>query len=350
MNALDDPCLDDVLTALKDHEPDRTLSSCVRIVDVEVSADCDDEAFFTEFFKMFGGSRPSERRSIASDDLHLTIRTDVDRKFGWFRVSGSSLPIDAREFELALMQGELHRLPAVAGGWVCLAFRGERAPAFAFRGADCLFALDAHWRRSVVLYLFWRVLRIRSDAVFFHAAALGICGQGTIFVGPAGAGKSTTSLALAARGHNFLSDELAGFVPERGALIPFRRPVGIRMGPRASAVSRGLTPDALAQIGRDGFARIDIDAIFPVEGPRMIALRRIVFLRGFAGRPTLQRIVPGRQELIALQPGMSSFLDVSHSRRIFDLTRMLARCKVYQLELGEPDETALYLEEAFARE
>jgi hypothetical protein len=44
---------------------------------------------------------------------------------------------------------------------------------------------------------------------------------------------------------------------------------------------------------------------------------------------------------------MSSFLNQSHSRRIFELTRLLATAKVYQLHPGDPDETALYLEEAF---
>jgi hypothetical protein len=47
---------------------------------------------------------------------------------------------------------------------------------------------------------------------------------------------------------------------------------------------------------------------------------------------------------------MSSFLNASHSRRIFELTRLLATTKVYQLHPGDPDETALYLEEVFACE
>ena len=48
-----------------------------------------------------------------------------------------------------------------------------------------------------------------------------------------------------------------------------------------------------------------------------------------------------------LQPLMSSFLNASHSRRIFELTRLLGTAKVYKLHPGNPDETALYLEEAF---
>ena len=169
-------------------------------------------------------------------------------------------------------------LPVAESGWKCFAFRGSDVPAFAFRGRDCLFLLEPRWRLCIIWYLFWRLLRIRSDAIFFHASAVSIFGDGTIFVGPAGGGKSTTSTALAARGHNFLSDEVAGYLPKSGELIPFRRPVGIKPGPRSSAVQRGLTPSAAAQIDRDGFLRVDINTLFPVEPPKTVPLRRIVFL------------------------------------------------------------------------
>jgi hypothetical protein len=268
-------------------------------------------------------------------------------------MSGSSnAPIDASEFNFAveLNHGNFEVFAAKEPGWKCVAFRGSDVPAFAFRGRDCLFALDHRWRLSIMWYLFWRLLRLRSDAIFFHASALGIDGEGTIFVGPGGAGKSTTALALTARGHNFLSDEVAGYLPATGELMPFRRPVGIKPGPRASAVESGLTPAIAERIERDGFIRVDVDTLFPVHPARPVPLRRIVFLRGFAERPALDRISPGRQEIVELQPLMSSFLNAPHSRRVFELTRLLASAKVYQLRPGEPDATAQYLEEAFACE
>ncbi len=191
---------------------------------------------------------------------------------------------------------------------------------------------------------------MRPDAIFFHASALGIFDEGTIFVGPSGGGKSTTALGLAARGHNFLSDEVAGYLPDTGELIPFRRPVGIKPGPRASAVEKGLPSCAAAQIERDGFFRLDVDKIFQTEPPRALPLRRIVFLRGFAEKPAIERIKPGRDEIVELQPLMSSFLNASHSRRVFQLSRLLANTKVYQLHPGDPDATAVYLEEVFACE
>jgi hypothetical protein len=323
------------------------------MADHRITIECDDQSFFSDFFMMFGGAEPTPGKLGTPSDIHLDIRAHIDPDYGWFRMSGrNDLPVDAHEFSFAIATelGNFELLPTDEAGWMCIAFRDSDVPALAFRGRDCVFSLDPRWRLCIVWYLFWRLLRIRSDTIFFHASALGLFGEGTIFVGPAGAGKSTISLALAARGHNFLSDEIAGYVPTRGELIPFRRPVGIKPGPRADAVERALAPALAARIEREGFVRVDIDTLFPVEPARAIPLRRIVFLRGFAERPSLERITPGRPEIAELQPLLSSFLNSSHSRRVFELTRLLSSAKVYQFRPADPDATAMYLEEEFACE
>jgi hypothetical protein len=347
------PSFDGLLASLKEREPLAVLATSAIMADRRITVECDDRSFFSDFFMMFGGPQPTSGRLALASDIHLDIRARIDPDFGWFRMSGSNdLPIDGREFSFAVESelGNFELLSAHEAGWTCVAFRGSDVPALAFHGRDCVFSLDPRWTLCIVWYLFWRLLRIRSDAIFFHASALGLFGEGTIFVGPAGAGKSTTSLALAARGHNFLSDEIAGYIPARGELMPFRRPVGIKPGPRAIAVERGLGPAVAERIERDGFMRVGIESLFPVQPPKAVPLRRIVFLRGFAEHPSLQRLTPGRPEIVELQPLLSSFLNSSHSRRVFELTRMLSSTKVYQLQPGEPDATARYLEEVFACE
>ena len=347
-----------LLAQLKESRPDGLFSMQATMADRRITIDCDDDSLFPDFFMMFGGAAvvstvPSAEISALPSDIHLDVRARIHPDFGWFRLSGrNELPFDGREFDYAINEahGNFVALPVDDPGWRSVGFRDSDVPMFAFRDRDCIFALGPKWRLSIVWFLFWRLLRMRSDAIFFHASALGIFGEGTIFVGPSGGGKSTTSLALAARGHNFLSDEVAGYLPARGELIPFRRPVGIKPGPRATAVENGLPATAAAQIERDGFFRVDVDTIFPTRQAETVPLRRVVFLRGFAERPSLERIQPGRGEIVELQPLMSSFLNAPHSRRIFELTRLLANTKVYQLRLGGPDETALYLEEAFACE
>jgi hypothetical protein len=353
MSAASSFSLDGLLAAVQGREQVEVFTASAVMAGQRITVECDDRQFFEEFYTMFGGSEPVRGRMPIASSIHLDIRSSVDPQYGCFRMTGANeLPADGHEFSFAVESetGTFERCRADEAGWICFAFRRSDKTAFALRGPDCLFALGALWRTTIVWYLFWRLLRIRSDAIFFHASALGIFGEGTIFVGPGGAGKSTISLALAARGHGFLSDEVAGYLPERGELIPFRRPVGIKPGPRASAVERALAPGIAERIERDGFLRVDINTLFPVEPPQSLPLRRIVFLRGFEERPAMARITPGAAEICELQPLMSSFLNASHSRRVFELVRLLATAKVYELRPGAPDETALFLEEAFARE
>jgi len=349
---------DALLRQIGECGPANVFSMQATMADRRITIDSDDPSLGPDFFMMFGGATsaapaPSATISSIPSDIHLDVRARVRSDFGWFRLSGrNELPFDGCEFDYAIneVRGNFATFPVDDAGWKSVAFRGSDVPMFVFRDRDCLFSLGPKWRLSIVWFLFWRLLRTRSDAIFFHSSALGIFGEGTIFVGPSGGGKSTISLALAARDHNFLSDEVAGYLPDRGELIPFRRPVGIKPGPRAIAVEKSLPATAAVQIEREGFFRVDIDTIFRTQPAQAVPLRRIVFLRGFAERPCLERIKPGRAEIVELQPLMSSFLNAPHSRRIFELTRLLGTAKVYQLHPGDPDETALYLEEAFACE
>lgn len=320
---------------------------------LRLAARSDDAAFLPGFLDLFGGDVVDGHAPLPPVDLGIEIHVPAAGEYGRFRLHGASgLPVDAREFSFSLQHegGLFERIDAAEPGWICLAFRGTCVPAIAFRGNEGLFALASRWRETLQWFLFWRALRLRRDAIFFHASSLGIDGQGTMFVGPAGAGKSTTSLALAARGHNFLGDEIAAYLPATRELIPFRRPVGIKPGPRASAVQRGLAEHDARRIEHEGFARVDIDRLMTVDAAQPVPLERVVFLRGFRPEPALRRVEPTRDDVAALQPLLSSFLDRPHARGVFEIARLLSGARVYQLHPGAPDATAEYLEEAFASE
>ena len=225
--------------------------------------------------------------------------------------------------------------------WTSFAWLSDTEPLFSFRGRSCRIQKRPGWQRALALLILHRVYRLRSDAIFFHAATVGIAGRGVLIVGPKGRGKSTLSLALASRGHVLLGDETAYYVPARGELGPVLRPVGIKPGPRARAVDAALGECA----GGEPILRIDIDRLFPGRPePRPLPLFAIVFLDPFASHPVLNEIAASTEDIAHLQPVSSSLVNAPKAQRVFELGRMLSCARVFRLAPGDPDETAVLVE------
>jgi hypothetical protein len=232
-----------------------------------------------------------------------------------------------------------------SGDRVVLARRGSLEPAIVAGPEGCLFALEEGWRKALALLLLQRLMRCREDAVFFHAGSVSVRGAGAMVVGPKGAGKSTLVLALAARGHALLGDEHACYLPATGELLPFRRPVGIKPGPRSSAVEDGLARRGRSP-ERDGMMRLPLEDLLDALPAATAALRAVVFLDGFAAAPRLRVLEPSRVDLGRLQPVGASMVNAPRTRRVFEMARLLSRSRVYELVAGPPDETAATVEEA----
>jgi hypothetical protein len=318
--------------------------------EVLLDVDADDPAFLDELSSVLGRPRGDAGPGPvhARFEARIRARGGPDR-FGHLRLGPPGHEVQGPA-ELMLGLGALDfPFELVDGGpaWTSLAFRGEATPMFALRGDDCLFALVPGWRKAVALLLLQRLMRVRRDAIFFHAASVAVAGRGALVVGPKGAGKSTLALALATRGHAFLGDEHACYVPSRGEIVPFRRPVGVKPGPRART-----SAEALARAGRDpdrdGMMRVPVEELLPAAVPRPAPLRAVLFLRGRADRPDLVRVDPGRDELAALQPVGSSFANAAATERVFQLVRLLSRASVFHLRAGDPDDTALLVESVLA--
>ena len=175
----------------------------------------------------------------------------------------------------------------------------------------------------------------------------GIAGRGILIVGPKGAGKTTTALTLAARGHDFFGDELAAVHCTSKALLPFRRAVSIRAGPRARQVEDCLVHVQCAlERFPDGSARtlIDIGRLFPQAGVSPTSLSCVLFLRQFAKQPLAQRFTFGLRHFPMLSPLACSMWGVPAGARIVDVSRLLHHAECYLLDVGEPDETADLIE------
>ncbi len=323
----------------------RSASATFALAGVEATVDTDD-ALLLEEIGVTLGSRAASPTNAAYASLTATVRTQGGPTgYGYLRLAATDerhLTPDDLLLGLASPEYPFALAESPDPGWTSLAFRGEAEPLFILRGGRCVFRQAPTWRAAVALLLFHRLLRLRSDAIFFHASSVGLGGKGVLFVGPKGAGKSTTALTLAARGHEFLGDETAAYLPATGEIIPVRRPVGIKPGPRARAVDQGL-----ARAGRSperGIVRIAVEELLPVREARPLPLRAIVLLDGFESEPRIARVDAGRQELALLQPVVGSLVNAPRTQRVFEMARMLATACIFRLSPGAPDETAALVE------
>ena len=289
-----------------------------------------------------GPAAPQEAPWVAQLDVVVTGSEDPEEGLLDFTTSDASaldpsdllLGLSSPGFPFRLFQND-------NDGWTAFAFLDDVHPLFAFRGGECIFWKRERWRAAIGFLLLHRVYRLRRDAIFFHAATVDMNGSGVMFIGPKGAGKSTTSLALAARGFPLLGDETACYVPETGMLEPFRRPVGIKPGPRARALD-----EALRRIGRNvagEIVRIDVDELIETKPPSSVPVRAIVFLAPFRAAPLLERIEAGREEMALLQPAVSSLVSAPRAKRVFQLAQLLASTAIYRLHPADPDATAAML-------
>jgi hypothetical protein len=275
----------------------------------------------------------------------LCVRARAASGFATVTFEGPGAPPDPEDLVLAASSPDFpFTLVESSPGRLVLAQRGGSEPLVVAEGAACRFALVNGWRKAAALLVLHRAMRARADAIFFHAASVAVEGRAALLVGLKGAGKSTLALALAARGHALLGDEHACYAPATAAVEPFRRPVGVKPGPRSAAVdallrARGLCPE------RDGMMRVPVERLFPGE-PAAAPLRTVVFLAGFGAEPQLSEVEPGRADVGRLQPVGVSLLNAPRARRVLEMTRLLSSSRIVSLIAGTPDATADALEEA----
>lgn len=326
--------------ALVDSPPQGLLTTTLTLIDVGLDIRTDDDLFIGEFTQLFGSDLPTGPTPL-QPTLHVTILAGAASELGRLEVTGDDLA-DGAAFLLGFASPTIPFVEIPTdGSHRALAIEGGSEPLFLFRGGDCEFRKVPRWRRILSHFLFLRLIRLRADLQFFHAASVSIGGAGVMLVGPKGAGKTTLSTALASLGHGFLGDETAAYRAADGMILPMRRPVSIKPGLRAAAIERQLGARAPDE---DGILHIRPSELFASEG-KAAKLRAIVFLDGIGDEPALDRITPGRDELSAMQPIRSSSLFEQPSRLVFAMVRLLGSLVCFRLRAGHPDATAQLLTE-----
>jgi hypothetical protein len=325
--------------------PAKDLPASARVfhmLEVELRIEGEDDGLGDEFASVF------DAPPVPGVDPRATLTVTVvpSASPGWaeLRAGGDDLP-DPAAFLLGFASPTVPlQVLSSSEGRTLIGLGDDPEPAFEFQGARCAFRRVPRWRRIIANFLYLRLLRLRPDLIFFHAASVGIGGAGLLLVGPKGSGKSTLSASLAVRGHAFLGDETAAYQPQTGLLLPFRRPIGIKAGPRAAAIARAL--EAAGYAGdEDGLTRVPIERLLSVPPATPLPLRAVLFLQGFGPQPAVTRTEAGREELSQMQP-LANSLAAGATLRIFEMIRLLGATPCYRVVAGDPDETAVLVEEA----
>ena len=205
------------------------------------------------------------------------------------------------------------------------------------------------WQRIIAHYFLNHVMRMQADYAFFHAATVSIGNRGVMLSGEKGAGKSTLSLALAARGHGFLGDELGTIHSGTGTMLPFPRAVSIRLGPQAQAVAhylkhnqveRETLPDGTERL------RVPVSRMFPAAAaPLPVSLTHAFFLNRVAARPQVEEFEFSWRDVQRLAPLYATLQNMPLAVRTMRLLKLFAKVRCFILSPGgTPDETADIIE------
>jgi hypothetical protein len=178
---------------------------------------------------------------------------------------------------------------------------------------------------------------------------------GVVVVGASGAGKTTTSLQLAARGHSLLGDEIALIRLPTSEIVPFRRAVNVRPGRygQALAATLGLADHGNGSPPNPPWAGVHrITDLFPGRSARPVPLRAAFFLAGFADAPSLEPF-----QLTLDHADVFSWITtpeiaycswgVAPARRAFRLMvlkQVLSRIPCWLVKVGPPRDTAELIE------
>lgn len=233
-------------------------------------------------------------------------------------------------------------------GWWQLSFHLEPdLPLGAGSRADFLFDRGHRWQPLAGQLALNRVILIQKRHIFLHAASVSIGCRGAVLAGGKGQGKTTLALALAARGHGFLGDEVAAVSTRSWEITPFRRSASVRRGPGSRAVTERIREAGLTEERHpDGSwrTRVRVGRVFPEAAGQAAPLKALFVLLAREERPRVERIAPRREHLVRLPLLRCSLWEMPVARRFLALTRTLASAALFHLHPGDPDETADLIE------
>lgn len=317
-----------------------------RIADASLGIESDDFALRTRFQRVYGECVSSYNATV-EPRLHCRVQivNEVPARSVTFSGPGETELVD---FMLDLFRDRGYvELNPETSGWRAIGLTGRSHPILISKGNHCLVDAAEPWQPLIANCAVNWAMSMQPDVLFFHAGAVGVGDAGVLIIGGKGSGKTTLSMALAARGQDFLGDEVAAVRTHTTELLPMRRAVSIRHGPRSSSVDRTLRDRRYpTEQFPDGSTRVRVDPgeFFPSAHERSPLLRSIFFLRAFEDRARVESFQPRVPDLRLLAPLPCTFWGTSPAKPLMQAARLLSSANCYNLYPGMPDETASLVE------
>ena len=231
---------------------------------------------------------------------------------------------------------------------------GATGPLLAACGAHVLLDPTMYSPEFPVEYLVGITLGAQPGMLPIHGAAVLMGEAGIVLVGASHSSKTTTSLYMGARGHTLLGDEVALIRLATTEIVPFRRAVNLRPGPRGLELAAvlGLPTGNGASSSAEWVGRHRITRLFPDRPARSAPLRAVFFLAGFAERPSLEpfRLTLDRPDVFGwiTTPEIAyaswGIVPARRAFRLMVLKQVLSRVPCWLVKVGPPHDTVALIE------
>jgi len=320
------------------------------------SVRADDAAFRERFLRLYFDCLEPSGRGLGSRAVRLDVFRGRSQDSVQVEISEHSDDFDPGIVEMLIPELRLTSVNcAVPGGWRVYAGPDDPSePVLAAREGRLILDARLPWQLLAGHYFVHHVMRLQPDVLFLHAASLVVGGRGILLCGNKAHGKSTLALALAARGHGFLGDEIAAIHARTGTSLPFRRTVSIREGPQDDRVKAFLArrePDRETLADGSTRVRVRMSEVFPDAPAPRASLSDALFLCGFSERPRAEAFEFSTNDLHRLGPLQATFTGRPAGGRALELLKLFAQVRCYRIWVGgTPQQTARLIEQVLEGE
>lgn len=313
--------------------------------------DADDPALLTPFSGLYADCAVTAPPAPGVAAVRCTMRRSVEPPLIVVRFD-EGVPPDPAAVAFNLLRPTLAVSPfrvwdSPFPGWRFAG--GVTGPVLAACGAHVLLNRKLIPATFLVEYLVGITLGAQPGMLSIHGASLRIGDAGVVLVGASHSSKTTTSLHMAARGHTLLGDEVALIRLATSEVVPFRRAVNVRPGPRGQELAAvlGLDEGTSSDSNPKWVGQHRITELFPGRPARSAPLRAVFFLAGFADSPSLEPF-----QLTLDRPDVFGWITtpeiaycswgIAPARRAFRLIvlkQVLARIPCFLVKVGPPRDT-----------